>query len=249
MKTSNTVMMARAMLIVTMITVFGPPAAAGELNVPKAHPEIAMDIPDGWNLETSATGFEMRSPEKNSIVIGRTLGRDKVAVDTWRKEAAEKLEAFGVKFDPTAKAPPPKPAATLTPLENPQGQSQDKPEEKSADKSVFTTDPNVFTFTGAPSLKTPGTAGSNDPVKPGALSVESLTGFGATVENDPVNPNLPKLPFRAVLYYGATMNGKPVDVQLLIYSLPANRLFVMMQESGSDDGRAVAMARSVRATK
>lgn len=237
MKASVMMIAARTILATTAIVGLVSAAGAAELNVPQTHPEVVMDIPDGWTMEQSSTGFEMRSPEKDSIIIGRTLGRDKKAVDTWRQEAGEKFKAFGVSFDPNAKAPPPpspaNPAETL------------KPDDKKTDKtSAFTTSPDTFTFSGAPSLKPPGTEGSNDPVKPGDLSVESLTGFGTTVGAD-----MPKLPFRAVQYYGTTMNSKPVDVQLLIYNLPANRLFVMMQESGADDGRAVAMARSVRGAK
>lgn len=233
MKASMMVTAARTILVATTFVALGSAAAAAELKIPQARPEVAMDIPDGWTMERSASGFEMRSPEKNSIIIGRTLGRDKKAVDTWRQEASEKLKAFGVSFDPGAKAPPPKPAEAV------------KLEDKKTDKtSAFTTSPDAFTFSGAPSLKTPGTEGSNDPVKPGDLSVESLTGFGTTVGAD-----MPKLPFRAIQYYGTTMNGKPIDVQLLVYNLPDNRLFVMMQESGPDDGRAVAMARSVRGAK
>lgn len=216
---------------------FAAAAGASELKIPRDRPQVAFDVPDGWTIERSAFAVEMRSPEKNSVVLASVLA-DRSTVDAWTKEAGEKLKAFGIQFDTNAKAPE-KPA---------QAANQDKDDDKKADadaKSAFTTSPDAFTFSGAPSLKPPGTDGSNKPVKPADNSIEGLTGFGSENASKPK----PKLPFKAVQIFGTTLNGKPVDVQVVIYALPANHLFVMMQESGSDDGRAVAMAQSVRRAK
>lgn len=209
------------------LTLLGGAAEAAPMTFPKDHPVIAMDVPDGWAVATTPLGLELRAPENNSIIAAKVLGREKSFLDTWANQAAARLKTFGVAFDANATAPA-KPAAAPPHVDS---------------VSAFTTRPDAFTFSGQPSLATPGTAGSNDPVKAGQTSVESLTGFGAKVTP------MPKIPFRAVQYFGTTMAGKPVDVQLVIYNLPDNRLFVMMQESGPDDGRAVAIAQSVQGVK
>lgn len=207
----------------------GGAALADEVKFPEINPVVAMDVPHGWDVFVAPDGMDLKSPEKNAIIVADVVYREKGLVDAWAKMATGKLEAFGVVFDKNAKAPPKVAGAKPTPA-------------PVANASAFTTDPDAFSFAGKPSLAMPGTTGSNDPVAPAETSIEALTHLGAPT----LTESKSKLPFKAVQYYGTTLNGKPVDVQFVIYSLPDKRYFVMMQESGSDDGRTVAIAKSLR---
>lgn len=199
-------------------------ADATEVKFPKAKPQIAMVVPDGWSVTEAAGGLELRSPEKDSYIVAGLMKQDKATVDGWTKAAGEKLKGFGVRFDDKAKPPPAKPS-DLAPVGN---------------FAPTTPAAGGLTFSGTPSLATPGTQGSNEHAEPGAASLEALTGLGA-----PTTPKN-KPPFRVAQYFGTTLANKPIDVQLVIFRLPKKRIFVMDQASGPTDGRAVAIVQSVR---
>ena len=233
-------------LLVASVSLAGVSAVcAKEMKLPADHPEVSFEVPDDWTIETTDGGFKMTSPQKNAIVCAKVIEKAKAAAEAYAKQTTEDLKAFGVTFAADAKVPqkttgaaakpasPAKPAATAeTPKPAPD-----------PGLSAFQKKPETFTFAGAPSLALPGTATSNDPQQQPANSVEGLTGFGATVTTDQ------KLPFRAAQYFGTTLNGQPVDVQFVLYGLPDKHYFALMQESGADDGRTVAMAQSVKLAK
>jgi len=62
-------------------------------------------------------------------------------------------------------------------------------------------------------------------------------------------PTGPKIPFKAIVLYGALLKGQPVDAEFLTYALADDTVFLLQQESGPTDSRAVAVMNSVRPAK
>lgn len=204
----------------------GTPAQAKTVKFPEAKPQVAMDVPDDWSVSFTDFGLELRSPQKDSYIVASILKRDKPAVDAWAKKASDKMILAGVSF--SAGAAPAKPAASAPPI----------PSAPAAQKADAT-----FTFSGAPSLAPPAKA------PPVETALSATAPKGETLE-EMIAPTVPaaapKMPFRVAVYSGASLAGQPVDVQLVNFSLSKTELFLLEQESGPADDRAVTIVKSVR---
>ena len=205
------------------------PVAATEIKFPKDKPRVAFDVPDGWAVTYTADGLELRSPEKNCFVVASFMKRTRPIVDAWTKQANQTMMTEGVTFDKTAKAPAPKvataPAGVATPA------------------TIAAAPLNPFTLSGepAPEMKTAPPSEIQPQTGPVVTMPES---FGGVAQAD-----RPKIPFKVVQYYGASFAGKPVDVQLVIFKVNPEDLFLMEQASNSDDNRAVGIITSVKPAK
>jgi hypothetical protein len=201
-------------------------AEADEVSFPKDKPLVVMDVPPGWTVEMDAPTLVLKSPEKNSMVLAQVIGRDKAGVEAWTKAAAEKLKAFGVAFSATDRSIPTSPPPQAPPSSSATDASKPGVAASSA-----------FTFSGPPSLALPG--------------ADTPPGFAMTGAAPlPAPGDGARLKVRAAVEYGGTtVNGKPVDTELVLFDLPDHRLFVFMQESNPEDNRSVAIGKSVRNAK
>lgn len=199
-------------------------AMAAPLPLPAGKPVVQLDVPDGWTRETIDIGVQLTSPEGKSVLVVGVVDRDKAKLESWEKKALARVKAFGVAFDDKAKAPPP-------PAPKPIANGMD-----------FASQDGAFTFSGPPSLGMPGAPTAGAPTASVAgTTFESLTDPNFEVSNKPK--------FKVIQYVGTKLDGKPVDVQFGVYSLADKRFFAVIQESGPDDTRAVAIAKSLRAVK
>lgn len=214
------------------LALLGAPADAKALMFPKDHPQVTLDVPDDWTVDTTTTGLELQSPEKTSIVVAQIIGKDKAQIEAWTRLAGQRMKAFGIVFAGTAKSAPlsaPLKAADVPSLNTTGGSTKDK---------------DAFTFSGAPSLGLPGTTGPNAKTNSSVLAIGENP-FSGTTDGAVKSRAKSKLPLRSVRYAGTTMNGKDVDAELAIYTLSDNRVFLLMQESEPSDNRSVGIGRSV----
>lgn len=202
-------------------------AKAAPLQLPTGKPVVQLDVPEGWTRESIDGGVELTSPEGKSVLVVGVIDRDKAKLEAWEKKALARVKAFGVAFDDKAKAPPP-------PAPKPIANGMD-----------FASQDGAFTFSGPPSLAMPGAPAA------GATTAPTATVAGTTFESltDPNFEVSNKPKFKVIQYVGTTLKGKPVDVQFGVYSLADKRFFAVIQESGPDDTRAVAIAKSLRPVK
>jgi hypothetical protein len=101
-------------------------------------------------------------------------------------------------------------------------------------------------FSGAPTLGVPDAASS------ASTALEDKAAAGPSLEQLAAPrpaPSTGKLPFKALVLYGAILHGNPVDAEFLTYSLADDTVFLLQQESGPTDNRAVAIMNSVRAVR
>lgn len=197
----------------------GTSAEAAVINFPTSSPSVSLDVPDGWTVTYTPAGLEVRSPEKNSLIVANVVKRDERSVEAWAKEANKAMVAEGVTFDKNVK-----PARILIP----------QPKADRSFESVTSSSGEAFSFSGAPSIQpsylTKGGSGT-----PGADA--SVTGDGA---------RSPLKPFKVVQTFGATAGRKPIDIELAMYALAHDQIFVIEQQSGQTDGRAVAIVRTLK---
>lgn len=97
-------------------------------------------------------------------------------------------------------------------------------------------------FSGAPSIGTPDqgprAATAFDDKANAGLPLEDLAGRAT--------PKGAKLRYNALVLYGASFNGTPVDAEFLNYALSAKELFLLQQESGKTDDRVGTIIDTVR---
>ena len=86
----------------------------------------------------------------------------------------------------------------------------------------------AFGFSGTPSVAPPFSQGKDE----FAAMIAKMKG--------------PATPYKVVQTFGATLDSKPVDIELAMYTLSDDRLFVIEQQSGQTDGRATAIVKSYR---
>ena len=205
------------------------PAQAKVVMFPETNPAVTLDVPDNWTVSTSPVGLQLRSPEKNSILVANFFKGDKAAAETWPKQAGKTLEEAGVTTDNTATS-----EAHMAP-----------PAESSAEppRSLPPATPPVgehFTFSGTPSVVDPlGIVRAGRTKTFDADGTPGMVPAGSIVRN--------KIPHRIVNYKGGRLDGKPTDVQLYVFSLAKNELFLIEQQSGGTDNRAVEIVYSVKA--
>ena len=202
-------------------------AYALDIMFPKDKPKVAFQVPDGWSVTYTAIGVEMASPEKNSFVVANVVKRDRPVVDGWTKRANEALIANGIKFDKNAKVPPPPVKAAA-------------PAQSTIPAATSDVPLNPFTLSGEPSAEMKSAPPSEIQPQDGpvAMMPDKLGGIA--------QPDKPKIPFRVVQFYGASVGDKPVDVQLIVFKISRDELFLLEQESGSDDSRTISIITSVK---
>jgi hypothetical protein len=82
------------------------------------------------------------------------------------------------------------------------------------------------------------------------VAIESHTGAQSPQAVNPFVQNpLPRFPRHVLSYNDASVDGKPVDVQLVTFVLPDRSVLFVMQESSGDDTRAITAINSVRPAK
>ena len=225
------------------------------VQIPATHPKVLLDVPDDWTVLPIGSSFELRSPDKTSIVIIGLVKREKSDVIAWHKMATAKMVAFGVKFDPKAVAPPPvQRAAEATPAKpNLASLGIASPD---AAKPAATVKPNTpvadgsdaappapTIFSGAPSIALP----EKPPAVETARDEEPEPAFSLDQFSATTTPKIETgMTVKASLLHGATLDGKPVDAQFFSYGLSKDVAFLLQQESQPADNRAVIIAKSVR---
>lgn len=207
------------------------PAYAGEVAYPKAAPKIQLRVPDDWHVAETVVGLEIEAPRKDSLVVAAVLPRDKAKVDAWVQTALGRMRAEGVTFLNEGQMDPqlPEPAAAPKP---------DAPSDKSANAGP----PETFTFSGSPAVGEAAPPSEQDylpkvATKYGLPPSAMATGVGAAIS-----------PFSHFYYKRTSMHGKQVDVELALYALGKDQVFVIEQMSGPVDPRGVMIVRSLRAT-
>lgn len=211
---------------VLAVAVLGASARAAEVKFPKTDPRISLEIPEGWTASYTPVGLELQSPEKNSLVVANVVKRDERSVEAWAKEAKERMVAGGIAFDKKAKPP-----RILTP-----GRKGDVDLSRSLQPSG-----EAFSFSGAPSLKP---KFSSEPSPNG--NADANTSGAAPAGPDSGTAASPMRPFKVVQTFGATMDKKPVDLELAMYPLAKDTFFVIEQQSGPTDSRAAAIVKSFK---
>ena len=211
-------------------------AEATEVTFPKEKPRVAFDVPDGWAVTYTADGLELRSPEKNSFVLANMTKRARPEMEAWTKQAIKTMMSEGVAFDKNVKAPP----VAAAPAAPTKAQT---PAASTAPAAIAAAPFNPFTLSGEPSpeMKTAPPSEVQPQEGPVAMMPDSINGIAKA--------DRPKMPFKVVQYYGASFAGKPVDVQLVLFRVSSEEMFLMEQASGSDDNRAVGIITSVKAIR
>ncbi len=198
------------------------PAQAKIVKFPEHHPEVALDVPDNWSVSYTAVGLELRSPEKNSVIVANLFKHNKAAAEAWPKQAKQALTDAGVVTVEKAQKPAPAIAPSPSSLPTLAAPSGDR-----------------FTFSGMPAAKMPGGLAPIDgTTAPLATVAPGAAPTGASSRN--------KIPHKIVNYQDANFDGKPTDVQLYIFSLTRDDLFLIEQQSGKSDNRAVDIVYSVQ---
>lgn len=231
------------------------PAWATQVNVPKANPVVTVNVPDGWTVEYTELGLELRSPEKDSVVVATVLKRAKGTVDVWKQKVLTRLEADGVTIGKGAKAPAaPAPAATAAApskdgtAATPGTNAKPAADAKSAADAKTGAEPDLpgnattpsFSMAGGPSLATPSLGNSAD----NSTDKMTITTPAATAQKG--QPTINGLSFQSYRLEGGMFKDKPTDIQLALFSLPKNDLFVIEQQSAPEDNRAAAIMASVK---
>lgn len=188
------------------------PVGAKTIKLPEGAPRVMFDVPDDWIVTSTPDGIVTNPPDKSAFIAAGLARRDRKTLLAWQKEATQRMEAFGIAFDPKIKQPE-KVAAAPTTL-----------------------------FSGAPSIGTPdqgprAKTAFDDKVHAG-LPLEDLAGRAA--------PAGVKLRYNALVLYGASYQGTPVDAEFLNYALSAKELFLLQQESGKTDERVGTIIETVR---
>ena len=228
-------------------------ADAKVVQIPAKQPKVLLDVPDDWSVLPIGTNFELRSPDKTSIVIVGIVKRDKSDVEAWHKLANAKMAVFGVKFDPKAAAPaqaakaapakPAKPDLASLGIAAPQAAKPGAalPATPTGDAAAPALAP-MTVFSGAPTIALP----EQPPAVQTAKDQEAEPAFSMG-QFDAAAPTSPAgMVVGAAFLHGATLDGKPVDAQFFNYGLSKDAVFLLQQESTSTDNRAVAIAKSVR---
>ena len=212
-------------IVLTIVSTL--PAAASEVAYPKTDAKVQLRAPDDWKISETALGLEVEAPGKDSLVVAAVLPRDQVRVNAWVKDAIERMTKEGVTF---------RGKDTDTPQQQVGEPSLDPP----VDHPSTAASTETFTFSGQPAIGQPGLPSEEDllPDVVGPLGVPMATmGLG---KGGPMHP------FRHFYYKGTTMHGKPIDVELAIYALGKDQLFLIEQMSGPVDPRGVMIVRSLR---
>lgn len=214
------------------------PAEAKVVRFPEANPVVTLDVPDGWTVSTSPIGLQLRSPEKDSLVVANYFKGNKAAAEAWPRQAGRTMEAAGITIDKTATDK----TATNQGSTNKTAAAPAPPTSAVGLPGTprFSAPGDHFTFSGAPSISAAGgivpSVGSN-------ASTASMTfgkaALGSTAGN--------KIPHKIVTFRGGRLDGKATDVQLYVFSLASNELFLIEQQSGATDRRAVDIVYSVKA--
>jgi hypothetical protein len=211
-----------------LATLGGVGLHAEQVPFPKENPRVMLEVPKDWTVAYSDVGLELTAPEKTSFVVAGVVKRSRPTVDAWVKQAADKMKAFGLAFDPDAKppTPPPQPKPTVAAIEAPSAVKGDS-----------------FTFSGAPSLDAmPKVAAPTD--KATAPTIDDVVNAAPRAGSP-----MPKIPFKVVQYAGGQLANKPVDVQLVLFNIGPSDDFLIEQTSDSSDPRAVSIVTSTALVK
>lgn len=97
-------------------------------------------------------------------------------------------------------------------------------------------------FSGAPSIGTP------DQGPRAVTAFDDKPNSGLPLEDlaARATPKGTKLRYNALVLYGASVVGTPVDAEFLNYALSSNELFLLQQESGKTDERVGLIIETVR---
>lgn len=222
----------------------GLPAAAATVGFPKDKPKVTMQVPDDWTVQYTAIGLEIRSPQKDSILVGNLVKRARTTVDAWNKIATETMSADGISFDKTYKpkqqaaapAPEPQPAHDKQPAPEPAATPPDRVAALEGAQPKTSTLPSIddsipmFARQAAP---------APPPPPPAALAAAKAAGSAA-----PTRIN--GMTYHVAQYFGAKLKDKPVDVQLVVFNVAPTEVFLLEQASSGTDDRAVAITMSVK---
>ena len=210
----------------------GTAARADPVLYPKEDARVALDVPKDWSVDYTSFGLELAAPDRKSFVVAGIAKPGRKDIDAWAKEAGAKMRGYGLAIDPNAKAP--KPKAVMPPM------------------TVLNLpkDRNAFTFSGTPSLEIvpeTGKAASGDGGPRDAGSNDAAPTINEVLRSVPAaGTPMPKIPFKSIQYVGASLEGKPFDLQLIIYKLGPTEAFLVEQTSGADDPRAAAIVTSAK---
>ena len=85
--------------------VFASAADAKTIKMPENTPQVSFDIPDDWTVTAMPLGLEIAPPDKSALIVSGFIKRDRSALMTWQQQATQRMQDFGVAFDPKAKKP------------------------------------------------------------------------------------------------------------------------------------------------
>ncbi len=213
--------------------------AARTIRYPEAKPMVLFEVPDDWAVTPADGGLQLASPDHTSIILAAMAKPGKADLAAFQKAAAQRMIEFGVAFDPHAEVPKASHSVTeknrITALLGPETQ----PKVKAGELQPLSTMPSMALLGQAPESTIANTSG----IETGDGKTAGKDGEGGKAEGGK------PLHFASAVIYGATLGGKPVDVQFLNFGLSSEQSFLMQQESSGDDARAGTIIRSVRAIK
>ena len=160
------------------------------------------------------------------------LPRDKAKVDAWVQQAARAHEGRGRDL-PEGRRERAGRARAGRGVED---------SEAPADGSAGAAPSESFIFSGAPAAGKPAPPGEED------FLPKVATKFGLPPSAMATGKGAALTPFSHFYYKSTSMHGKQVDVELALYALGKNQVFVIEQMSGPVDPRGVMIVRSLRAT-
>ena len=75
------------------------------IRMPENAPQVSFDVPDDWTVTPTPLGVELAPPDKSALVEVGFTKRDRAALTKWQQQATQRMQDFGVAFDPSAKKP------------------------------------------------------------------------------------------------------------------------------------------------
>lgn len=97
-------LVARAFFALVALGLAGA-AGAKTVKMPEDAPKVTFDVPDDWTVTPTPLGLDLAPPDKSALIVAGFAKRDRPAMTKWQKDAARRMEDFGVAFDPKAKKP------------------------------------------------------------------------------------------------------------------------------------------------
>ena len=207
------------------------PAAAREVLLPETKPLVSIQFPDDWTVTMVDTGPEAVSPDKKAFVIMKILTRPIDDPNKWVKQALARFEALGVHFDTQQKSN----SVAVNPTTVKEAEAESKKSETKKGEVAPVASVKAATDAAKPVEGKPAETKPVPTVPTFAMNANTITALPT-----------PELVRHALTYKGTSMDGVPVDVELVTFTLSNNQSFFMLQESGSTDDRAISIIKSVK---